>query len=53
MRRPLCFAIMAGVMQLIIPLPVGMILWLVFMAKIEKMSREMSAAAAARGNLAF
>jgi hypothetical protein len=39
---PKPLAIAAGVCQLIIPFPVGMILWLVFMAKIEGITAEMS-----------
>lgn len=42
---PKTLAILACIMQLIIPLPVGSILWLMYMAKIERLSREMSAAA--------
>jgi len=52
-NAPKTLGILAGVFQLIIPLPVGAILWIIFMAKIERMTREMSAAATARGNLAF
>lgn len=50
---PKTLAIMACVTQLIIPLPVGSILWLLYMTKMERMAREMSAAAAPRGNVAF
>ena len=44
---PKNLAIMACICQLLIPVPVGGILWLVFMAKIERMTREMSAGIAA------
>ncbi len=43
---PKSLAIMACICQLVIPLPVGSILWLVFMAKVERMTREMSASMA-------
>lgn len=49
---PKTLAILACVMQLIIPLPVGSILWLMYMTKMERMSREMSAAAA-RSNVVY
>jgi hypothetical protein len=39
---PKPLAIAAGVCQILIPFPVGMILWLVFMAKIESITAEMS-----------
>lgn len=41
---PKNLAIAACACQLIIPFPVGSILWLVFMARCEEMTREMSAA---------
>ena len=41
---PKNLAIMACICQLLIPVPVGGILWLVFMAKVERMTREMSTA---------
>lgn len=50
---PKSLAIVACVMQIAIPIPVGAVCWVIFMSKIEAMSREMSAAAAARGHLAF
>lgn len=46
---PKQLAIAACICQLIIPLPVGSILWLVFMSRIEEMTRDMSAAAARFG----
>ena len=46
---PKQLAIAAGICQLIIPLPVGSILWLMFMGRIEAMTRDMSAAAAQFG----
>ena len=48
---PKTLAIMACIAQLIIPLPVGSILWLIYMSKMEKMTQEMSASAAPRANL--
>ncbi|HVH42703.1 MAG TPA: hypothetical protein VM925_10180 [Labilithrix sp.] len=39
---PKNLAITAGVCQIVVPLPVGAIMWLVFMSKIERMTREMS-----------
>lgn len=50
---PKSIALVACIMQLIIPLPVGAICWALYMAKVEAMSREMSAAARTRGGLAF
>lgn len=50
---PKTLAIVASMLQIVIPIPVGGICWVLFMSKVEKMSREMSAAAAARANLAF
>ena len=50
---PKNLAIMACICQLFIPVPVGSILWLVFMAKVERMTREMSATMAARAVNAF
>ena len=44
---PKTLAIIACICQLVVPVPVGGILWLVFMAKIERMTREMSAGVAA------
>lgn len=41
---PKNLAIMACICQLLIPVPVGGILWLIFMAKVERMTREMSLA---------
>jgi amino acid transporter len=43
---PKQLAIAACICQLVIPLPVGSILWLMFMGRIEEMTRDMSAAAA-------
>jgi hypothetical protein len=43
-NAPKGLAIAAGVCQLVIPLPVGAIMWLVFMSKIERLTREMSSA---------
>jgi hypothetical protein len=45
---PKGLAIAACVCQLVIPFPVGSILWLVFMTRIEKMTAEMSASMAPR-----
>ncbi|HVJ89528.1 MAG TPA: hypothetical protein VM580_06965 [Labilithrix sp.] len=39
---PKGLAIAAGISQLFVPLPVGSIMWAVFMTKIEKLCREMS-----------
>ena len=50
---PKNLAIAACVCQLLIPFPVGSILWLVFMGKIERMTREMSVAMAPRVRNAF
>lgn len=50
---PKTLAIAACVMQIIVPLPIGVICWAIYMSKIEAMSREMSAAAVTRGQLAF
>jgi len=50
---PKNLAIAACVCQLVIPFPVGSILWLVFMAKIERMTREMSVSMIPRANSAF
>jgi hypothetical protein len=41
---PKQLAIAAGICQIIVPLPVGSILWFMFMSRIEAMTREMSAA---------
>lgn len=46
---PKTLAIVACVMQIVVPLPVGSILWLLYMSKMERMTREMSAAGAPRG----
>lgn len=43
-EAPKGLALAACITQLVIPLPVGMILWLVYMAKMEKMMREIAAA---------
>ncbi len=50
---PKSLAIAACVCQLLIPFPVGSILWLVFMGKVERMTREMSATMAPRAMQAF
>jgi hypothetical protein len=50
---PKTLAIIACICQMIIPVPVGSILWLVFMGKVERMTREMSAAMAPRVHNAF
>jgi hypothetical protein len=50
---PKTLAIIACICQLLIPFPVGSILWLVFMSKVERMTREMSAAMAPRAHNAF
>jgi hypothetical protein len=50
---PKGLAIAACVCQLLIPFPVGSILWLVFMARVERMTAEMSATMAPRMNAAF
>jgi hypothetical protein len=41
---PKNLAIMACICQLVVPVPVGGIMWLVFMRKIERMTQEMSGA---------
>lgn len=41
---PKTLAIAACVCQFVIPFPVGSFLWLVFMSKVERMTREMAAA---------
>lgn len=43
---PKSLAIAACICQLLIPFPVGSLLWLIFMGKVEKMTREMSASMA-------
>lgn len=50
---PKGLALAACIMQMIVPLPVGTICWILLMSKVEAMSREMSAAAATRGGFAF
>ena len=50
---PKSLAIAACICQLVVPFPVGSILWLVFMARIEKMTAEMSASMAPRLNTSF
>lgn len=50
---PKNLALVACIMQMIVPLPVGTILWLLFMSKVEGMSREMSAAAVTRAHRPF
>jgi hypothetical protein len=50
---PKSLALIACIMQMIVPLPVGTICWILLMSKVEAMSREMSAAAVTRGGLAF
>lgn len=43
---PKTLAIAACICQLIVPFPVGSVLWLIFMSKIERMSREMGSGGA-------
>ena len=50
---PKGLAIMACICQLVIPFPVASIVWLVYMGKVERMTREMSAAMAPRAAQAF
>jgi hypothetical protein len=50
---PKNLAIAACVCQLVIPFPVGSILWLIFMGKVEAMTREMSAAMVPRAQQAY
>jgi len=50
---PKNLAIAACVCQLVIPFPVGSILWFVFMAKVEQMTREMSETMGPRSKSAF
>lgn len=50
---PKNLAIAACILQFVIPFPVGSILWLVFMGKVERMTREMSAAMGPRAQSAF
>lgn len=50
---PKGLAIAACVCQLVVPFPIGSVLWLVFMARIEKMTAEMSASMAPRQGAAF
>lgn len=50
---PKNLAIAACVCQLLIPFPVGSILWFVFMSRVERMTAEMSASMAPRMNAAF
>jgi hypothetical protein len=50
---PKNLAIAACVCPLVIPFPVGSILWLVFMSKVEQMTREMSEAIGPRSRSAF
>lgn len=52
-RRPAPknIAIAACISQFVLPVPVGSILWWLYMSRIEEMSREMSAAATARAPL--
>ena len=45
---PKGLAIAAGVCQLVVPMPVGAVLWLIVMARVEAMTREMAAGAASR-----
>lgn len=41
---PKKLVIAAGICQLLVPMPVGMILWLMYMTRVEKMASEMAAA---------
>jgi hypothetical protein len=50
---PKSLAIAACCCQFVIPFPVGSILWLVFMGKVERMTREMSASMGPRATSAF
>ena len=50
---PKTLAIVCCVCQLVFPFPIGSIMWLIFMGKVERMTREMSAAMAPRQNQAF
>ena len=50
---PKTLAIVACVCQLIVPFPVGAIVWIIFMSKVEKMTKEMSAAMQPRHQNAF
>ena len=50
---PKSLAIAACVCQMAIPFPVGSILWLVFMSRVERMTEEMSATMPPRMNAAF
>ena len=50
---PKNLALVASIMQLILPIPVAGICWVIYSSKIEAMSREMSAGAAGRGNDLF
>ena len=50
---PKNLAIAACICQLVIPFPVGSILWFVFMARIERMTAEMSATMVTRRSAAF
>jgi hypothetical protein len=50
---PKNLAIAACVCQLVIPFPVASILWLVFMMRVERMTREMSEAMGPRSRSAF
>lgn len=42
---PKTLAIAASICQLVVPFPVAAILWILFMSRVEKMTKEMSAAA--------
>ena len=48
-EAPKQLAIAACICQMIVPLPVGSILWVMYMSRIEAMTRDMSAAAARFG----
>lgn len=50
---PKQLAIAACICQLVIPFPVGTILWLIFMNRVEAMTREMSATMGPRSARAF
>jgi hypothetical protein len=49
---PKNLAIIACICQLVVPFPIGSIFWLVFMNRVEKMTREMSAAMGPTGTQA-
>lgn len=50
---PKTLAIVACVCQLVVPFPVGAIVWIIFMSKVEKMTKEMSVTMQPRHQQAF